>query len=158
MRIKTALVVAGILSTTQTASPQAAQQPSRTEQQSPAVQMTVPQAQQPQQQQRPERQRPAEQPSRGSEQRREPPAEEKTSVTHHSARIGGQQIGYTATAATYVIRADDGSPKATMFYVAYTKEGVDSFKRADLLRLQRRPRLSVTLHSHGHGAQASRSD
>src|SRR5262249_13885407 len=121
MRIKTALVVAGILSTTQTVSPQAAQQPSRTEQQ-PAVQMTVPQAQQPQQQ-RPERQRPAEQPSRGSEQRREPPAEEKTSVTHHSARIGGQQIGYTATAATYVIRPDDGSPKATTFYVAYTKEG-----------------------------------
>src|SRR5262249_48324490 len=127
MRIKTALVVAGILSTTQTASPQAAQQPSRTEQQPPAVQMTVPQAQQPQQ--RPERQRPAEQPSRGSEQRREPPAEEKTSVTHHSARIGGQQIGYTATAATYVIRADDGSPKATMFYVAYTKDGVDASKR-----------------------------
>src|SRR5215471_16807923 len=157
MRMQTALVVAGILVTTQTVSPQAAQQPSRTEQQPPAVQMTVPQAQQPQQQ-RPERQRPTEQPSRGSEQRREPPAEEKTSVTHHSARIGGQQIGYTATAATYVIRADDGSPKATMFYVAYTKEGVDSFKRADLLRLQRRPRLSVTLHSHGHGAQASRSD
>ena len=31
-----------------------------------------------------------------------PPPEEKTSVTHHSARIGGQQINYTATAGTYV--------------------------------------------------------
>ena len=59
-----------------------------------------------------------------------PPPEEKTSVTHHTARIGGQQISYTATAATYVIRADDGSPKATFFFVAYTKDEVtDSSKR-----------------------------
>src|SRR5215468_9404222 len=56
------------------------------------------------------------------QQRRLPPPEEKSSVTHHSARIGGQQINYTATAATYVIKADDGTPKATFFFVAYTKE------------------------------------
>jgi carboxypeptidase C (cathepsin A) len=129
MGIKTALVVAGILATAQTISAQATQPPSRTEQQPPSAQMTVPDAQQPQQQ--PGRQRPpAEQQQRGGEQRREPPVEEKTSVTHHSARIGGQQISYTATAATYVIRADDGSAKATMFYVAYTKDGVqDNSKR-----------------------------
>jgi carboxypeptidase C (cathepsin A) len=53
-----------------------------------------------------------------------PPPEEKTSVTHHSARIGGQQINYTATAGTYIIKADDGIPKASFFYVAYTKDGV----------------------------------
>ena len=64
------------------------------------------------------------------QQRPAPPPEEKTSVTHHTARIGGQQISYTATAATYVIRADDGSPKATFFFVAYTKDEVtDSSKR-----------------------------
>src|SRR6516165_2214426 len=129
MGIKTALVVAVILAITQTASAQAAQQPSRTEQQPSSTQMTVPQAQQPQQQQ-PGRTRPAEQPRGGEQpQRREPAPEEKTSVTHHNARIGGQPIAYTATAATYVIRAEDGSPKATMFYVAYTKDGVDSSKR-----------------------------
>ncbi len=50
--------------------------------------------------------------------------EEKASVTHHTARIGGQQINYTATAATYVIKSDDGAPKATFFFVAYTKEEV----------------------------------
>ena len=51
-------------------------------------------------------------------------------VTHHSARIGGQTINYTATAATYNIKADDGTVKATMFYVAYTKDGVaDPAKR-----------------------------
>jgi carboxypeptidase C (cathepsin A) len=53
-----------------------------------------------------------------------PPPEEKSSVTSHSARIGGQQINYTATAATYVIKADDGAPKATFFFVGYTKEDV----------------------------------
>ena len=55
--------------------------------------------------------------------------EEHSSVTHHSARVGGQVINYTATAATYVIKADDGTPKATMFYVAYTKDGADPLKR-----------------------------
>jgi carboxypeptidase C (cathepsin A) len=66
----------------------------------------------------------------GQPQRRLPPPEEKTSVTRHSARIGGQQINYTATAATYIIKADDGSPKATFFFVAYTKEDApDSSKR-----------------------------
>jgi len=50
--------------------------------------------------------------------------EEKTVVTHHTARIGGAEINYTATAGTYVIKADDGTPKATFFYVAYTKDGV----------------------------------
>src|SRR5688572_142632 len=64
------------------------------------------------------------------QQRRLPVPEEKSSVTRHSARIGGQQINYTATAATYVIKSDDGTPKATFFFVAYTKEDVpDASKR-----------------------------
>src|SRR5690242_18123125 len=75
---------------------------------------------------RPTEQQPqqTQQAEQGQQQRRLPPPEEKTSVTHHSARIGGQQINYTATAATYVVKADDGSPKATFFFVAYTKEEV----------------------------------
>ena len=55
--------------------------------------------------------------------------DEKSSVTHHTARIGGQPINYTATAATYVIKADDGTPKATFFFVAYTKEEVTDITR-----------------------------
>src|SRR4029077_10089986 len=47
------------------------------------------------------------------------PPEERQSVTHHTARIGGQEIAYTATAGTYIIRDDAGTPKATMFFVAY---------------------------------------
>lgn len=56
--------------------------------------------------------------------------EEKSSVTKGSVRIGGQDIKYTATAATYVIKADDGTPKATFFFVSYTKDDVaDKSKR-----------------------------
>jgi carboxypeptidase C (cathepsin A) len=55
---------------------------------------------------------------------RRPPPEEKTSVTHHKARVGGQEISYTATAANYVVRADDGTPKASFFFVGYTKDDV----------------------------------
>jgi len=58
-----------------------------------------------------------------------PPLEEKSSVTHHSARIGGQQINYTATAANYVIKSDDGTPKASFFFVSYTKDDADPAKR-----------------------------
>jgi carboxypeptidase C (cathepsin A) len=107
-----------------TAPPQAsAQQPGGAP---PSQQQTVPQAQQPPQQRQrtrlpSESQSPTKPPD---DQKKLPPPEEKTSVTTHSARVGGQQINYTATAATYVIKADDGTPKATMFYVAYTKDGV----------------------------------
>lgn len=86
---------------------------------------TIPQAQRPQGQR--ERTRPpAVQAAEGaqSESKKGPAPQEKSSVTHHSARIGGQVINYTATAATYVIKNDDGTPKASMFYVAYTKDGV----------------------------------
>ncbi len=69
-------------------------------------------------------------PAATAQQRPAPPLEEKSSVTHSSVRIGGQQINYTATAATYVIKADDGSPKATFFFVGYTKdEAPDKSKR-----------------------------
>ncbi len=146
MGIKTVLVVAGILAATQTASAQAAQQPGRAEQQPQPAQMTVPRAQQPQQQQ-PGRPRPAEQ-TRGSDQRREPPPEEKVSVTHHSARIGGQQISYTATAGTYVIHAEDGSPKATMFYAAYTKDGVQDASRRPLSFVYNGGPGSASLFTH----------
>jgi carboxypeptidase C (cathepsin A) len=61
---------------------------------------------------------------------RGPVPEEKTSVTNHKARIGGQDISYTATAGNYVLKADDGTPKASFFYVSYTKDDVaDPSKR-----------------------------
>jgi carboxypeptidase C (cathepsin A) len=61
-----------------------------------------------------------------------PPAkiEEKISKTQHKATIGGQEIAYTATAGTMVLKKEDGTPTASLFYIAYVKDGVtDASKR-----------------------------
>src|SRR5258708_9782244 len=60
---------------------------------------------------------------------RAPLPDEKTVVTHHSGHIGNQQMDYTATTGTIVVKAEDGTPKASFFYVAYTKDGADTAKR-----------------------------
>ena len=120
----------------------AAQQPQPQQQQPPQQppqqreQMTIPQAQQPPQQRgRTARTSTEQQPSPSAPaetaQRRALP-EEKTVVTHHSARIGGQQISYTATAGTYIIKSDDDTPKASFFYVAYTKDNVSDVAKRPL--------------------------
>ncbi|HUX35137.1 MAG TPA: hypothetical protein VMV51_14790, partial [Gemmatimonadaceae bacterium] len=57
------------------------------------------------------------------------PAVEKVSTTHHTVTIDGKQIAYTANAGTMVIRDGDGHAKATVFYIAYTKDGEDTAKR-----------------------------
>ena len=86
---------------------------------------------------------PAAQPARTG-----PPPEEKTSVTHHSARIGGQQINYTATAGTYVVKADDGTPKATFFYVAYTKDDVPDISKRPMAFVYNGGPGSASLFTH----------
>jgi carboxypeptidase C (cathepsin A) len=58
------------------------------------------------------------------------PPEDKTVQTKHSVRIGGQEVKYTATAGTIVMKLEDGTPKASVFFVAYTKDDVsDASKR-----------------------------
>jgi len=71
-------------------------------------------------------------PATAQEQKKPVLPEEKTSTTHHVARVGGQQINYTATAATYIVKSDDGTPRASMFYVAYTKDGTSDISRRPL--------------------------
>ena len=56
------------------------------------------------------------------EKKKEP--EEKVVQTKHTVKIGGQEIKYTATAGTIVLKLEDGTPKASVFYVAYTKDDV----------------------------------
>jgi len=55
---------------------------------------------------------------------KKPAPEEKSIQTKHTARIGGQEIKYTATAGTMLLKLEDGTPKASVFYVAYTKDDV----------------------------------
>ncbi|HEV3330523.1 MAG TPA: peptidase S10 [Bryobacteraceae bacterium] len=58
-----------------------------------------------------------------------PKAEEKTSKTQHSIQIGGQTIKYTAVAGTMLLKKEDGTPTASIFYIAYTKDDADVAKR-----------------------------
>ena len=57
-------------------------------------------------------------------------------------------MNYTATAATYVIRADDGSPKATMFFVSYTKDNVPDIARRPLSFVYNGGPGSASLFTH----------
>jgi carboxypeptidase C (cathepsin A) len=69
---------------------------------------------------------PAEKPKAGPEKEKEPKMvpQDKVSRTQHSITIGGQKIAYTATAGTLVLADEEGKPKASFFYIAYTKDGV----------------------------------
>lgn len=52
--------------------------------------------------------------------------EEQRVATEHEVAIGGRDIEYTATAGTVVLRdREKDKPEASIFYVAYTKDGVD---------------------------------
>ena len=60
-----------------------------------------------------------------------PPADiqDRTVVTRHKAVIGGSQVAYSATAGTLVLRDEEGKAKASMFFVAYTRDGVQDLSR-----------------------------
>jgi len=66
---------------------------------------------------------PQEQPTEKAAKR--PVPEETRSVTHHTLTLDGERIAYTATAGTLVLNDDDGEPMASVFSVAYTRDGVD---------------------------------
>ncbi len=61
-----------------------------------------------------------------------PTPQDQLTTTQHSIRIGGKELRYSVTCGTVVLREEsekDGTaeghkPKATVFFVAYTKEGV----------------------------------
>lgn len=53
-----------------------------------------------------------------------PQVKEDVSVTHHQANIDGQTFAYTATAGYMSLPDYEGKPRASLFFVAYTKDGV----------------------------------
>src|ERR1700687_2431845 len=79
-----------------------------------------------QQQQAPQPEKAAEEPKK----KKKPPVpEEKVVQTKHSLKIGGQEIKYTATAGTILLKLEDGTPKASIFYMAYTKDDAGDASR-----------------------------
>lgn len=53
-----------------------------------------------------------------------PIPKERKVVTHGSIEVDGKTIRYTATAGTILLRGKNNQPIGSMFYVAYTKDGV----------------------------------
>src|SRR5436190_10256979 len=49
--------------------------------------------------------------------------------THHSIRVGGRELRYTATAGRQPIKDAEGKIEAEIFYVAYTADGSDPSTR-----------------------------
>jgi carboxypeptidase C (cathepsin A) len=54
-------------------------------------------------------------------------------VTKHRIVLRGTQIDYTATAGTKLLRADDGKAKGSIFYIAYTKDGVKDLSQRPIM-------------------------
>lgn len=75
--------------------------------------------------------KPAEKPA--AEPGKEPakPAEPKEELvtSQHSLTINGQKLDYTAVAGTILLRDNEDKPAATIFYIAYTKDGVADLGR-----------------------------
>src|SRR3989475_8591973 len=80
------------------------------------------------------------------DEKKPPVPEEKIVQTKHSIKIGGQEIKYTATAGTIILKLEDGTPKASIFYVAYTKDDVsDASHRPLTFSFNGGPRLASGL-------------
>ncbi len=71
--------------------------------------------------------RPGEQAPAPAERRSEPIPEPKEtrSVTHGALTLDSTRIDYTATAGTLVLRDTEEKPRATVFYVAYVRDGIE---------------------------------
>ena len=54
-----------------------------------------------------------------------PVPEERTVTTRHSVRMDGNTINYRAVAGTLNLENEDDQPAASIFYIAYLREGVD---------------------------------
>jgi carboxypeptidase C (cathepsin A) len=70
-----------------------------------------------------------------------PVPQEEIAVTQHTFVIDGQEINYTATAGTIVLKeesegedkkAEGEKPKASVFFIAYTRDDVDDVSRRPL--------------------------
>src|ERR1700712_5727610 len=58
-----------------------------------------------------------------------PKVEDHLVTTEHHAVVGGQDLRYTVTAGTLVVRDEEGKPKASIFFTSYTRDGVKDLGR-----------------------------
>lgn len=68
--------------------------------------------------------KPADAPAKPAIEKKSEIGPERQSVTQHSINLGGRELRYTVTAGTAILKEEDGTPKASIFYIAYTLDGV----------------------------------
>lgn len=61
-----------------------------------------------------------------------PKMEDRSSKTEHTITVNGQTVKYTAIAGTLVLKKEDGTPTASIFYTAYTKDDVADLTKRPL--------------------------
>jgi carboxypeptidase C (cathepsin A) len=84
--------------------------------------------------------------------RQTPPPADKISTTQHTVTIGGQAIAYTARAGTIVMKSEDGTPTASIFFTSYTKDGENPARRPVTFTFNGGPgSSSVWLHMGAFG-------
>jgi carboxypeptidase C (cathepsin A) len=81
---------------------------------------------------------------KGQDETKERVPKEETIRTRHRVVVDGQEVAYTATVGTILLKEEDATPKASVFYVAYTRDGVE--------RLEQRP---VTFSFNGGPGSSS---
>src|SRR6185437_8872615 len=54
---------------------------------------------------------------------------DKVTTTQHTANIGGRQFAYTARAGTMALHDAEGKPRASIFYISYTRDGENAATR-----------------------------
>ena len=71
--------------------------------------------------------KPEDQPSQEPSEEQDSPAhyEEESTETTHEVVIGGETVEYTAAAGRMLLREIEGKKKASFFFVAYTRNGVE---------------------------------
>ena len=82
-----------------------------------------------------------------------PPAVEKISRTQHTFDVGVLKFAYTATTGTIVLKKEDGQPRASIFFIAYTRDDMpDKAKRPVTFTFNGGPgSSSVWLHMGAFG-------
>jgi len=71
-----------------------------------------------------EQDQPAEKAEKAEKNALPPKAEDHLVTTHHHAVVGGQDLRYTVTAGTLILRDEERKPQASIFFTAYTLDGV----------------------------------
>jgi carboxypeptidase C (cathepsin A) len=74
---------------------------------------------------------------KGTDKKQKPPegkiAKPRTVHEYGNITIAGEKIAYKVTTSRLVIKQDDGTPRASIFNVAYTREGVDDLSKRPVL-------------------------